>query len=243
MNKYIKFFALGIVVGLPILFYFLFKPLSKVPRPKTPPKMFALGTGEFTDYKGDTYTDSIYHTIPNMKLETHTGDSLELDSLRGTIYVADFFFATCPGICPKLSSSLSKVQKAFIKDKNFKIISFTVDPDKDSVNALKAYADNYDAIPGKWYFARGSKQDIYKLATDGFFVTAKDDDGTGEEAFIHSEKLILVDWDGNIRGYYSGLDSMRVKKLMGDIVLLLRETEKGFSFVRQKQTSKKLLTN
>jgi protein SCO1/2 len=82
---------------------------------------------------------------------------------------------------------------------------------------------------------RTSKEDVYELAKDGFYVTAKDNDGTGNEAFIHSEKLVLVDWNGNIRGYYSGVDSVRVNKLMGDIVLLLRETEKGFKFKNGKK--------
>ena len=209
-------------------------------RPRAPRKMFAEGVTEVTNLKGKKILDSVYHLIPTAKFETQNGDSLELDSLRGNIYVADFFFASCPGICPKMSNSLERVQQAFIKDDNFKIVSFTVDPARDTINVLRRYAGEHDAIPGKWYFLRHSKETVFKLAKDGFFITAKDDEDGGPEAFVHSEKLVLVDKDGNIRNYYSGVDSASVNKLMADVVLLLRESENSFSFSKQKETSKKL---
>ena len=232
-EKNLKILALFIVLILPVFFLLVFKPLSKIPRPKAPHKLFATGVKEITNDKGDKVMDSTYHVIPNFKLQTQSGDSLELDSLYGNIYVADFFFATCPGICPKMSNSLERVQEAFVKDRNFKIVSFTVDPVKDTLQALRRYADEHNAVPGKWYFLRSSKEDIFKLASDGFFITAKDDEDGGPEAFIHSEKLVLVDQSGNIRGYYSGVDSNRVSQLMGDIVLLLRDTEKGYNFKKK----------
>lgn len=231
-EKNLKIFAVAIVLILPVFFLLVFKPLSKIPRPKSPRKMFATGVRESVNERGEKVLDSTYHVVPNLKLQTHSGDSLELDSLFGNIYVADFFFATCPGICPVMSNSLERVQEAFVKDKNFRIVSFTVDPDKDSVQALRRYADTHNAIPGKWYFLRTSKQDVFRLAQDGFFITAKDDEDGGPEAFVHSEKLVLVDQSGHIRGYYSGIDSLRVNQLMADIVLLLRDTEKGYKFKR-----------
>ncbi len=209
-------------------------------RPHAPRKMFAEGVAEATNLKGEKIMDSVYHVIPGAKFETQSGDSLDLDSLRGNIYVADFFFASCPGICPKMSNSLERVQQGFIRDDNFKIVSFTVDPVKDTINVLRRYADDHNAIPGKWYFLRNNKETIFKLAKEGFFITAKDDEDGGPEAFIHSEKLVLVDQQGNIRNYYSGVDSLTVNKLMGDIVLLLRESENSFSFSKQKETSKRL---
>lgn len=209
-------------------------------RPHAPGKMFALGVQEVKNLKGEKVMDSVYHLIPNAKFETQSGDSLEMDSLRGTIYVADFFFASCPGICPKMSNSLERVQKAFIKDDNFKIVSFTVDPERDTINSLRRYAGEHDAIAGKWYFLRNNRATVFNLAADGFKVTARENDGSGAEDFIHSEKLVLVDKDGNIRGYYSGVDTARVNQMMSDIVLLLRESENSFSFSKQKETSKKL---
>lgn len=209
-------------------------------RPTAPRKMFAEGVVEATNLKGEKIMDSVYHVIPGALFETQSGDSLDLDSLRGNIYVADFFFASCPGICPKMSNSLERVQQGFIKDDNFKIVSFTVDPLKDTINVLRRYADEHNAISGKWYFLRNNKETVFKLAKDGFFITAKDDEDGGPEAFIHSEKLVLVDQQGNIRNYYSGVDSTTVNKLMSDIVLLLRESENKFSFSKQKETSKRL---
>jgi protein SCO1 len=235
-DRRLKIVAIGIVLVMPVFFLLVFQPLGKIPRPKAPHKQYATGVTEGVNDKGEKVLDSTYRVIPNYKFQTQSGDSLELDSLHGNIYVADFFFATCPGICPKLSNSLEKVQQAFVRESNFRIVSFSVDPAKDSVQALRKYAAVHNAIPGKWYFLRGSKQDIFNLASTGFSLTAKDDEDGGPEAFIHSEKLVLVDQNGNIRGYYSGVDTNRVNKLMGDIVLLLRDTEDGFSF--DKKTSK-----
>ena len=234
-DRRLKILALSIVLIMPVFFLLVFQPLGKIPRPKAPHKQYALGVKESVNAKGEKVIDSVYRVIPNFKFQTQSGDSLELDSLHGNIYVADFFFATCPGICPKLSNSLEKVQQAFVKDNNFRIVSFSVDPAKDSVQALRHYAALHNAVPGKWYFLRGSKEDIFSLAKTGFSLTAKDDEDGGPEAFIHSEKLVLVDQNGNIRGYYSGIDSNRVNKLMGDIVLLLRDTEDGFSFDENKK--------
>jgi protein SCO1/2 len=237
-DKRLKVLALAIVLIMPVFFLLVFQPLGKIPRPKAPHKQYAIGVKESVDDKGQKVYDSIYRVIPNYKFQTQSGDSLMLDSLHGNIYVADFFFATCPGICPKLSNSLEKVQQGFIRDNNFKIVSFSVDPAKDTVQALRAYAERHNAIPGKWYFLRGSKQDIFNLAKTGFSLTAKDDEDGGPEAFIHSEKLVLVDQNGNIRGYYSGVDTNRVNRLMGDIVLLLKETEDGFSFDKKNTQAK-----
>ena len=237
-DRRLKVLAIAIVLVMPVFFLLVFQPLGKIPRPKAPHRQFAIGVKESVNDKGEKVYDSIYRVIPNFKFQTQSGDSLELDSLHGNIYVADFFFATCPGICPKLSNSLERVQQAFIRDNNFRIVSFSVDPAKDSVPALRAYASLHNAIPGKWFFLRGSKENVFALAKTGFSLTAKDDEDGGPEAFIHSEKLVLVDQNGNIRGYYSGVDSTRVNKLMGDIVLLLKETEDGFSFDK-KQTKAK----
>lgn len=241
-NK-LRILGLGIVLVLPVFFFFLFRPLSKVPRPKAPKPLFPVDTIHIKNDKGEVAVDTLYHVIPSQKFQTQNGDSLELDSLRGSIYVADFFFASCAGICPKLSGSLERVQQAFIKDQKFKILSITVDPARDSLAALRQYASIHNAIPGKWLFLRNSSDEVYKLAKEGFRLTAQRAGEVVSEEFVHSEKLTLIDWNGNIRGYYTGTDSASVTRLMGDIVLLLRYTEKGFNFKEQKKTSKKLLSN
>ncbi|MBL0309785.1 MAG: SCO family protein [Bacteroidetes bacterium] len=232
-----KIIGLILAIAAPVVLTFFFKwyiekqNLSREQnRPHSPGKMFASGVQETTDFDGEKSVDSVYHSIPNMKFETQSGDSLALDSLRGKIYIADFFFASCPGICPKMNHSLERVQQAFIKDGNFRLVSFTVDPERDTIDVLRRYANEHNAIPGKWYFLRQNRENIFRLASEGFFLTAKEDDGGGPEDFIHSEKLVMVDQQGNIRGYYSGVDSSTVNKLMADVVLLLRESEGRKSF-------------
>ncbi len=189
--------------------------------------MFAVGLSE--------RDDTVYHTVPNFSLTTQFGETLVFDSLEGSLRIVDFFFTTCPGVCPKMTNQMQRIQKNFIKDEKVKLISISVDEARDSVAALKAYADVHNAVPGKWFFLRGGKQEVFDLAQKGFFVTASDDEGP--EDFLHSEKFILVDWHGQIRGFYNGLDSNSVNKLMGDLVLLLRDTEKGYSF--RKDPNKK----
>src|SRR5690348_4775201 len=108
-EKRLKILAIVIVLILPVFFLLVFKPLSKVPRPKAPKKMFATGVREVLNNRGEKVLDSIYHTIPDFRFQTHNGDSLSLDSLHGNIYVAEFFFASCPGICPKMNHSLERV--------------------------------------------------------------------------------------------------------------------------------------
>ena len=144
---------------------------------------------------------------------------VSFEELNGNIYVVDFFFATCQTICPDMSSQMKRVQEKFKDDPGILLLSFTVNPSKDSVAALKRYATLYDAFPGKWYFLTGDKKPIYDLARYGFFVTTMEGDG-GPNDFIHSEKLILLDSDLRIRGYYNGTDYEDVNRLMEEILVL-----------------------
>jgi protein SCO1/2 len=227
MNSKFRIIALILIIALPIFFFLLFRPLGKIPRPKAPAPMYPRGVLE----NGDT----IYHTIPNYKFQTQVGDTLEMDSLRGKLFIVDFFFTTCAGVCPRMTSQMERIQKSFIKDEQLKLVSFSVDEAKDSVSALRAYADAHNAVPGKWYFLRGSEQEIFDMAQKGFFVTAKEDETPQD--FVHSEKFVLVDYYGRIRGYYNGLDSLEVNKCMANVALLLRDMEKNYSF--RKDPNKK----
>lgn len=222
--------AIVAIVVIPFVIYFIFRPLSDIPRPKPPHPLFPLGLNE----SGDT----VYHTIPHFRLQTQLGDTLDSDSLLNHIYVVDFFYTTCPGVCPRLSNQMERVQKSFIKDEKVKFVSISVDAVKDSVPALKTYADAHNAVPDKWYFVRGSREEIFDLAQKGFFVSAMED--VNPEDFLHSEKFILVDYNGNIRNYYNGLDPKNVDLLMGDIVLLLKQIEKGFSFRKDPKKKAKI---
>ncbi|MFN8277938.1 MAG: SCO family protein [Chitinophagales bacterium] len=248
-SEKLRIFALLLVIATPVFFFLVFRPLSKIPRPPAPKHYYPLGADTvriieedwgmiksigalFTGKKPKKIAeiDSVYHQIPNATFQTQAGSNFELDSLRGMVYVTDFFFASCPGICPVMTKQLERVQNAFIKDQNFRLVSISVDPDRDSVPALREYAKNHNAISGRWLFLRAPKAITYPIARDGFYLVAKEDQDDGPEAFIHSEKLTLVDYNGVIRGYYNGTDSADVNRLMREVVLVLRETEKNYSF-------------
>jgi protein SCO1 len=163
--------------------------------------------------------DTLYHTIGDFKLISHTGDSLSLQNLKGKIFIADFFFATCQTICPEMSMQMKRVQEAYRDDNEILLVSHSVNPVQDTVEALAAYATEYEAIPGKWFFLTGDKPQIYDLARKSYFITAMEGDG-GPGDFIHSEKLVLVDKEGRIRGYYDGTDYEDVNKLIDEIKVL-----------------------
>jgi protein SCO1/2 len=169
--------------------------------------------------KGGQYKVTQAYTVPDFNLIDNEGNSINQKQLRGYIYVADFFFTRCGSICPKMSTQLTRVQEEFYKDTTVKIISFTVDPKNDTVEVLNKYAEEYGAIKGKWRFVTGTKDSIYALAQKGYFITAMEDTAHPVD-FIHSDKLVLVDKNGWIRGYYNGTDLKEVDKLITEIKVL-----------------------
>lgn len=162
------------------------------------------------------------HSIPAFTLTTSEGGILTRGDLQGKIFVADFFFTRCPGICLKMTNQLVRVQEEFSAKKEIKIVSFTVDPAYDTPEVLKAYAQRYNADPEIWQFLTGEKDYIYQLAMKGFFLSAMEDEENPLD-FIHSEKLVLVDRRGWIRGYYDGTDQEDVDRLITEIKVLLNE--------------------
>jgi protein SCO1/2 len=173
---------------------------------------------------GSEVTDTLYHRIPPFQLVDQNGDTVNQSVVKGKLYVADFFFTRCGTICPKISSQLTRVQDIFRDNATVKFLSFSVDPEHDSPAKLKEYAQRYDAIPDKWYFLTGKKADIYNLAMTGFYLPAVDvgvKAGKPDETFIHSEKLVLVDKEGIVRGFYDGTDKEDVDRLVLEIRVLL----------------------
>jgi protein SCO1 len=166
--------------------------------------------------------DTLYHTVGDFKLIDQNKKEITEKTIEGKIYVADFFFATCQSICPQMSTQLKRVQEEFKNDKDFLILSHSVNPKHDTSEVLAAYAGHYGAIPDKWHFLTGSKQEIYDLAKFSYLVNALEDDGT-PEGFLHSELFLLVDRSKRIRGMYDGTDSVQVNKLIEDIKTLKKE--------------------
>ena len=161
------------------------------------------------------------HTVPDFTFINQNGTQSGSEELYGKIVVADFFFTRCAGICPKMTSQLKRVQDEFSGNEKLKLVSFTVDPERDSAEVLSDYMDAYGADPQMWTMYTGDKKELYSLARKGFFITAVEGDG-GSEDFIHSEKLVLLDEQRRIRGYYDGTDSTSVDKLMKDIHVLIK---------------------
>ncbi len=162
------------------------------------------------------------HHIADFTFTNQQGEKISSDAMKNKIVVADFFFTHCLSVCPKMTGNLKKVQEAYSKDDQVQIISFTVDPLADSSKQLHQYAEIFGIDNTRWQLLTGGKKEIYKLARNSFMVVATDGDG-GPADFIHSEKLVLIDNQKRIRGYYDGTDEKEVQKLITDIKKLKHE--------------------
>ena len=166
-------------------------------------------------------TVSAYGTVPSFQLTNQNGQSFGSPQLAGKIWIADFVYTTCPGPCPMISSRMSELQKPLEKT-DVHLISFSVDPQKDTPEVLRRYAERLQAEPGRWDFLTGPKSAIYKLSHDDFKLAISD----GSEAQgipVHSTRMALVDRHGQIRGYYEATEADAVTKLVADTNHLLRE--------------------
>lgn len=132
------------------------------------------------------------------------------------IVVANFFFSHCPVICPKMTNNLKKVQDEYMEDNSVLISSFSVDPERDSAAQLKVFAQRFNINSSKWQLFTGDKKEIYRFARNEMMIVATDGDG-GPSDFIHSDKLVLIDKQKRIRGYYDGTSEGEVKQLIQDI--------------------------
>jgi protein SCO1/2 len=166
------------------------------------------------------------HTIADFSLINQQGRVVSQKDFEGKIYVADFFFATCPGICPIMSSNISKLQKEFASEPRVMFLSHSVTPVMDSVPVLAEYATRYEANPDVWMLTTGDKQHIYELARKSYFAVLDEGDG-GVQDFIHTENFMLVDSQRRIRGYYDGTSDNDMRRLADEIKILLEEESKG----------------
>lgn len=163
------------------------------------------------------------HTIADFTLVNQLGDTVTSADFAGKVYVADFFFATCPTICPVMSSNVAMLQTYFKQYEDVMFLSHSVTPDMDSVEVLAEYGERYGAIPEKWILATGEKKHIYELARKSYFAVLDEGDG-GVQDFIHTENFVLVDPNKRIRGFYDGTSDNDIARLKDDIKLLLKES-------------------
>ncbi len=169
---------------------------------------------------GKEVVDTIYHTISDFSFVNQYGDSITNKSLDGKIYVADFFFTTCPSICPIMHRNMLTVYNEFKNTPDVNIISFTIDPKHDSVNVLKTYADKLGIAGNSWLLLQGQKEQTYQLSKSFLVTTPKEDT---KEKYIHDGYFILVDKQKRVRGMYNGTDEKEVEKLITDIKTLKTE--------------------
>ncbi len=217
-----KFNKTGLLIVLLVLPVFLFLFLRTFGENKYKLTIFYPQGVDSVKVDGKWKVDSVYHTITPFKFTNQNNKPISEKDVKGKIYVADFFFTRCGSICPKMSSQLTRVQNAFKDNQGINILSFSIDPEHDSVEVLKNYANQYKAIDGQWHFLTGTKDDIYKLGVKGFKISV----GDGKEVtpdYFHSSRLILIDREGRIRGYYNGVSRDDVDKLILEIKVLLQE--------------------
>lgn len=218
------FLALLVVVALPVASYLFVNNLSKG-AVEMPPRYF-YDTVVVKMEKGRKVNDTVWHKVRPFKLKNQFGKEVGLEDFGGKVIVADFFFTSCPSVCPTLTRNMKKLQDAFKKtDSMVRFVSFTVDPTRDTVQKVKAYGDKYGIDHDKWWMLTGDKKEIYDLAFNEFKASVAEN-GNIDTGFVHTEKFFLLDRDRVVRGWYNGLDSTNLDRLIKDIVLLNMERDK-----------------
>ncbi len=163
------------------------------------------------------------HTISDFTLLNQDSVQVTLADYKNKIILTDFFFTTCPSICPKMSANMATVAEKYEEKEDFVILSHTVTPELDPPHVLKAYAADYNA-PDNWQFLTGEKDEIYRLARKSYFAALDEPSKEGPD-FVHTENFVLVDKEGRLRGFYDGTSSIDTERLINDIALLYREYE------------------
>lgn len=165
-----------------------------------------------------------YHTIADFGLLNQNGDTITQKNYENKIYIADFFFTTCPTICPIMTDNMIKLQEILKDQDDVLLLSHTVTPEIDSVPVLKAYAEKKGVNDAKWNMVTGDKQQIYDLARKSYLV-AKYEPFDGVYDMIHTENFVLVDTRRRIRGFYDGTDWEEMERLLKDLVILQSEDQ------------------
>ena len=166
--------------------------------------------------------DTLYHKIPDFKFLNQDSLWISEKDMAGKIYVTDFFFTTCPTICPKMKTQLLRIYDKFAEDDRIRILSHTIDPEFDGVRVLKDYAKKLNITSPRWNLLTGKKSDIYRLGEKSYMVTAQED-ANEVGGFVHSGAFILVDQNRHVRGIYDGTKEEDVNHLIEDIGVLLKE--------------------
>jgi protein SCO1/2 len=161
------------------------------------------------------------HRIGDFNLVDQWGNKADSSLLQGKIYVADFFFTTCPTICIDMGANFQRIQETYKDEERFHLVSHTVMPEIDTVEVMHAYGERMGAIKGKWHLLTGEKRELYRMARREYFAVMEQGTSFDEHDFIHTENVILVDEKKRIRGFYDGTSDLDIDRLIGDIQILL----------------------
>lgn len=179
-------------------------------------------TADFTP-KWEMTTDKPFHQIRPFVLVNQENEKFTEKDIAGKICVVDFFFTTCPGMCPKLTNNMAILQKEFLEDDNLLLLSHTVTPDRDSVAVLQQYATNKKVNFKRWKLLTGDRDEIYDLGRKYYFVEEDEGVKRTNNTFLHTENFVLIDKQRHIRGIYNGLDETSLQSLIRDIKTLEAE--------------------
>ncbi|MEY8020183.1 SCO family protein [Muriicola sp. SD30] len=210
--RFLGIVLLGISAVIVYLFYNALQPQKTLP------------VYQPADFNPELVDDSVqfvrkYHTIADFSLVNQNGDTITQENYRDKIYVADFFFTTCPTICPIMTENMVTIQNEILEDDEVLLLSHSVTPVIDSVPQLKKYALEKGVIDKKWNLVTGDKKQIYNLARKSYLAVKSDGDG-GPYDMIHTENFILVDKEKRIRGTYDGTNPEEIEKLLNDLNIL-----------------------
>lgn len=228
MNKK-AIYGLAIAILLPLISYFIVKTYSR--DALTLPRHYIYDSVINKTVDGKSLSDTVWHKIPDFNLINQLGDTVNWKKMEGKTVVADFFFTHCPTICPKLTENMKRLQQEITnankvgdqRPEFLQLLSFSVDPERDSVEALKKWADRFQINPENWWLLTGDRKTIYDLSIQDMKLGLVDKNiDTG---FSHTDFMVLIDKNRNIRGYYHGLDTIAVKQLAHDIIFLTLEKD------------------
>ncbi len=215
-----KISILVLVLVVPGFLYYLLTSQGKnryKPLPIFGPKLLAKTTHRI---KGKNIPDTIFHILPDFKLTDQNGKPVSLKTFDDKIFVVGFFYTHCPDVCKLMNKNISFLDSIYAKNKMVDFVSITVDPERDSVEVLKNYTKNFKPLSAKWLFLTGDTSSIYNLARKGFLVNAL---RVNKDEFIYSDKLVLIDQNKRIRGYYTGASTDEVNRLDDEIKVLISE--------------------
>jgi protein SCO1 len=223
-------YALLIAIALPVAGYLIIDSYSRGVVPM--PRHYIYDSVITKTINGKQVTDTAWHRLPDFSLTNQLGKKVEWSDMEGKVVVANFFFTHCPTICPPMMRNMKRLQDGIssgekVGDQQAKFVqflSFSIDPERDSAQALKKWGDRFNISPDNWWLLTGPKKEIYDLSINDMKLIAQDG-GPNDTAFLHTDLMVLIDKHHYIRGYYHGLDTSSIGRLSRDIILVSLEKD------------------